>query len=481
MYLPLAYVERYSELTELYCSESHCDCEPEELLEMVSDPNWGRSDYSGINREKYLLIYNIFGQNYIEMHIASVCFAVAGFVGIWKYNKIVYELDYEFSQELSCTDKLRVYPDMIKHLPFDTFYLDFSKNNLFSYEGFFVNVKVDKNGRIKIASLPTESGYSNIPLHKYNGVPSAYADSFTIGPEMLKSDNGILYCDFDLYGNMLYTDDTFKTEWFIGGLSNFRIFLLQFLMYLSSKEPDIIENAETAKTYKPSNIIKNKYSEIQKWDVGCRYGEKIRTFQKMKRQQEVVGLFEGKEQRSKRPHIRKAHWERYHVGQGRSSIVQKWKSSTFINGSSEDIISTIHVVTDREPDCSSGEDMIKQYLKSKNIAFNKEHYVREIGKRYDFSISIENTLAFIEFDGEQHFKTINRWGGRKAYIKRHQADIEKNMYCEHNNIPLLRVRFDQAFAMTEILDDFLMNYQKYYKNYNPYLSNETYYSICERL
>ena len=30
---------------------------------------------------------------------------------------------------------------MIKHIPFNTFYLDFSKNALFEYEGFFVQVK----------------------------------------------------------------------------------------------------------------------------------------------------------------------------------------------------------------------------------------------------------------------------------------------------------------------------------------------------
>lgn len=66
------------------------------------------------------------------MHIISACFATAGFAGVWKYNKIVYEPDYDFSQALIGTNKLRVYPEMLKHIPFNTFYLDFSKMN-FSY------------------------------------------------------------------------------------------------------------------------------------------------------------------------------------------------------------------------------------------------------------------------------------------------------------------------------------------------------------
>ena len=42
-------------------------------------------------------------------------------------------------------------------------------------------------------------------------------------------------------------------------------------------------------------------------------------------------------QNSKRPHIRKAHWERYHIGKGRKDIITKWKEPVFINGDYNDI------------------------------------------------------------------------------------------------------------------------------------------------
>ena len=107
-------------------------------------------------------------------------------------------------------------------------------------------------------------------------------------------------------------------------------------MYLSSKEPDIVESPDTINTYKPSGSLKNKYSEVRKWDVGCRYGEKIRCFKKKKMLQGAIG--ESDNQSSKRPHIRKAHWERYHIGKGRKEIVTKWKEPVFVNGDSINII-----------------------------------------------------------------------------------------------------------------------------------------------
>ena len=56
----------------------------------------------------------------------------------------------------------------------------------------------------------------------------------------------------------------------------FSILVIQTLTYLASMEPDIRENPETKNTYRPpakDASPKNKYSEIQKWDVGVRYGK----------------------------------------------------------------------------------------------------------------------------------------------------------------------------------------------------------------
>ena len=479
-YLPLAYINRFSVLTDLYCSELRSDCEPEMLLEMVSDSNWGTEEYAGPNKEKFDLMYQELKENFFMMHRIGACYAAAAFVGIWQNHKIVYEPDYDFSKALLETNRLRVYLDMIKHLPFNTFYLDFSKNALFSYDGFFVQVKIYDTGAIRISSLPTEKNYSYIPVHEYEQEPTAYADNFWIQPEVFNTENGMYYFDYDLVKDYINTSDSYKTQWFVGGVSNYRLFLLQFLMYLSSKEPDITESPDTINTYKPSEVVKNKYSEVQKWDVGVRYGNKIRCFNKMEKQrQDSDTANSNTNTNAKRPHMRKAHWEHYHTGKGRVNIITKWKEPIFVNGNSEDIISTIHVVTNKEAEGSSGEEFIKQYLQSKNISYVWQHNIRSIRKRYDFSIIWDNTLVFIEFDGEQHFKAINRWKGKKGYLERRSADIEKNNYCHQNKIPLLRIRFDQAHLIPSMIDDLLLNHERYNEKWNTYLSNEEYYSICE--
>ena len=476
-YLPLAYMERYGSLTDLYCSEERCDCEPEVLIDMISDDNWGTSEYAGPNKKGYDLTFDMMDNEFLIMHSIVPCFAIAGFSGIWKYNKTVYEPDYDFSKALLGTTKLRVYPHMIKHLPFNTFYLDFSKNKLFEYAGFFVQVKVYDSGTIRIVSLPTEYNFSHIPVEEYEK-PTVYADSFWLKSEMFNIENGISYFDYDLRKDEMWTCDSFKTQWFTGGVSNYRLFLLQFLMYLSSKEPDIVESPDTISTYKPSPVVRNKYSEVRKWDVGCRYGEKIRSFEKREYNYQT-GISERDNQGAKRPHIRKAHWERYHIGKGRKDIITKWKEPVFVNGDCDDITANIHIVTNKEAECSSGEELVKQYLKTLSISFHKEYYIKEIRKRYDFAFQLNDKLVFIEFDGEQHFKPINRWKGKKGYIKRRKADIEKNEYCQKYGIPLLRIRFDQAVMIPNMINDFLKNNEKYYQQFNTYLTNDTYYSICE--
>ena len=87
MYLPLAYINRYSLLTELYCDEEHLNCNPEMLIEMISDDNWGTDLYSGPNRERYMNLYNMFDRKFFSMHAVSACCAAAGLLVCGKIIK----------------------------------------------------------------------------------------------------------------------------------------------------------------------------------------------------------------------------------------------------------------------------------------------------------------------------------------------------------------------------------------------------------
>jgi len=74
----------------------------------------------------------------------------------------------------------------------------------------------------------------------------------------------------------------------------------------------------------------------------------------------------------------------------------------------------------------------------------------EIQKRFD-NCKDKRTLPFdfylskyeccIEYDGEQHFKIIDVWGGIESYNNRIEHDTIKNLYCEQNKIKLLRINY----------------------------------------
>ena len=82
---------------------------------------------------------------------------------------------------------------------------------------------------------------------------------------------------------------------------------------------------------------------------------------------------------------------------------------------------------------------------------------------------------FIEFDGEQHFRPVEKFEGEQGFKDRRQADREKNKYVRKNRIPLLRIRYDQKKDIPELIDTFFQSPTVH--SINSVLSNEEYYKI----
>lgn len=480
-YLPLQYVDRFESLADYYCSKM--DCSTDILLDLIGDEGWVYDEYTGNYQQKYECINNgkHFAPEYMLAMRASI--SAAALTKIWSFHKEVYEPDPDFSKALVDTETLRVMPRLMEHLPFNTFYIDFSKSDLFVYSGFFVNVKILDDKSIRIISLPVDDCYGTpsleeaVDLEVLEVCPDEIPDVFWIKSTKFADENGSAFFDYDSYRDALQTD-RYENTFFRGSLTTYRTFILQLLTFLSSKEPDVNQNEYSIKTYHPSSQIKNKYREIRKWDVGARYGETIRKYD----QKRNVGISNGSniyKRASKRPHVRCAHWGIYHIGKGRKEITVKWILPIFVNGKSYDVIPTTHRITDKDPQLPSGEERIKEYLESEHVIYKTQQYIRSINKRYDFSIQYNGNLLFVEFDGEQHFKTVDIFGGISAYKKQIETDKQKNKYCRDNNIPLLRIRYDQACFIPDMIKNLQDHPDEYIQKNNTYLSNEDYYSICE--
>ncbi len=92
---------------------------------------------------------------------------------------------------------------------------------------------------------------------------------------------------------------------------------------------------------------------------------------------------------------------------------------------------------------SKGENFIINYL-----CENKIYYIQQykfegcVNKRqllFDFYIPEYNMC--IEFDGMQHFKSIDYYGGDNTFNIIKKRDGIKNKYCSENNINLLRIPY----------------------------------------
>lgn len=109
---------------------------------------------------------------------------------------------------------------------------------------------------------------------------------------------------------------------------------------------------------------------------------------------------------------------------------------------------------------SKGEILVHHILQLLNIEYETQKtfsgckYERPL--KFDFYLSDHNMC--IEFDGEQHFRSMaTHWGGDEGYKKRKIKDAIKNFYCQQNNIPLLRIKYNETKVKQKIKEFLSIN------------------------
>lgn len=115
---------------------------------------------------------------------------------------------------------------------------------------------------------------------------------------------------------------------------------------------------------------------------------------------------------------------------------------------------------------SANEEIIEQYLIKHNIIFQREQVFDDLLSpkkrhlRYDFGIYNTNNqvIGLIEFQGEQHFKSVDYFGGEEKFKERQLHDQLKYEYAYKNHIPILYLRKNQS--LEQKIDNFLNIIQK---------------------
>lgn len=117
---------------------------------------------------------------------------------------------------------------------------------------------------------------------------------------------------------------------------------------------------------------------------------------------------------------------------------------------------TSHMLSSGCPKCyvSSGERQIRLFLERNHIEFVEQMKFKEckleLSLPFDFYLRDYNLL--IEFDGRQHFKAIEYFGGETEFKKRQVRDKIKNQYAKSQNVKLLRISYKEQNNIEEILE-----------------------------
>lgn len=230
-------------------------------------------------------------------------------VNSWLKHRQCYSITRELADDLFGMDDLS-FPLEAMHLPFPVFYLDMEP-----FHERFADPGTELLGYyVLIDEIP------------YKGVVASCCSIVVLSKgtdgEYVYGGSTFDYCPEHMDGCLKDT-----IEWLTRNLPEQKTHLVRALLfaaYLSAEEPEVTENEVQKRIYHPST--KPRYSSVRKWDVGVRYAREV-ALRKLEEasKSEQSGNFEGKKSRSSpRPHIRKAHWQTYRIGQGRKGKKVLW-------------------------------------------------------------------------------------------------------------------------------------------------------------
>ena len=98
---------------------------------------------------------------------------------------------------------------------------------------------------------------------------------------------------------------------------------------------------------------------------------------------------------------------------------------------------------------SHGENKIQEILKEEGIPFIKEYKFSDLKDKrplsFDFIIFKDEKPKYaIEFQGIQHFQSIEIFGGEETFMQQQKRDNMKREYCRNNDILLIECNYNDT-------------------------------------
>ena len=262
----------------------------------------------------------------------------------WRKAKRIYSFDPDLAEEVSSTDGDLVIPVEILHtMPAPCIYI---KTNILPYaDGFFAAIEYDVETRgeeLRLYMLDSDGDFKDAYIiHLKSG--QTLQQGIDQAVDTMRKNLSTYEVFKDLGGQLPPT--------VISKIENTRyiaVKAVQLLLYICAENADISENPEQARIYQKRQSIGDFPREIRKWDVGESVGEQIRVIRQRERvvakdtDEDTTDSSASSPRKYKnRPHVRRAHWHHYWVGEGRSKIVLRWINTTLVNANDGEIGTTI--------------------------------------------------------------------------------------------------------------------------------------------
>jgi len=113
---------------------------------------------------------------------------------------------------------------------------------------------------------------------------------------------------------------------------------------------------------------------------------------------------------------------------------------------------------------SKGNKRIVDYLTKKDINFIAEFRIDKCRNKralpFDCAVfdKYKKLKFIVEFNGEQHYKVKERFGGKKELNERKKNDRIKEQYCKDNDIDLVVISYTELNKIEDILDKKISQY-----------------------
>lgn len=105
---------------------------------------------------------------------------------------------------------------------------------------------------------------------------------------------------------------------------------------------------------------------------------------------------------------------------------------------------------------SKGEEKIEKFLREHDVCHERQYEIhyktllcQQSKIKVDFYIPSHNT--FIEYNGQQHYNPIEKWGGQKELEKQQARDMALRQYCNEHKIKLIEIPYTEFNNINNIL------------------------------